>query len=64
MAYINETVTNQEHHHKFLTPDGLIRLLVARDYVVEKTLEMFKKWVVSIHPLSVTLIRIGDWTSK
>ena len=48
VAYINETVTNPDYHSKFLTPDGLIRLLVAREYVVDKSLEMFKKWVVSI----------------
>lgn len=28
-----------------MAPDGIIRLLVARDFNVEKALEMFKKWV-------------------
>ena len=30
---------------KFLLADGLVRFLVAREYVVPKALEMYQKWV-------------------
>lgn len=47
IEYVKEKVEKVEVHNKFLAPDGIIRLLVARDYVVKNSFEMFQKWVVS-----------------
>ena len=48
MAYVKEKVVKVESHYKFMASDGLIRLLVARDWDVKKAFEMFEKWVVSL----------------
>ena len=32
--YVEEHVINREVHDKFLAPDGLVRLLIAREYKV------------------------------
>lgn len=40
-----EKVENQSAHGKFMAPDGIVRLLVAREYKVDQAYEMFKKWV-------------------
>ena len=35
----------EEVQEKFLAADGLVRLLIAREYKVEASYEMFFKWV-------------------
>ncbi len=36
---------NKSAHEKFMAADGIVRLLVARDFKVDQSYEMFKKWV-------------------
>jgi hypothetical protein len=43
-SYVIVMVENKASHEKFMAADGLVRLLVARDYKVEKSFEMYKKW--------------------
>ena len=44
-GYVGEKVEREEVRQKFLAADGLIRLLVAREYRVKESYEMFVKWV-------------------
>ena len=43
--YVVEKVERDEVRQKFLAADGLVRLLIARDYKVAASFEMFVKWV-------------------
>jgi hypothetical protein len=43
--YVQEKVEKEEVREKFLAADGLVRLLIARDYKVPASYEMFVKWV-------------------
>lgn len=54
--YVKEKVEKVEVHPKFLAPDGLIRLLIARDYNIKHSFEMFQKWVVSYRTKITSLI--------
>jgi hypothetical protein len=43
--YVKEKVEREEVRQKFLAADGLVRLLIAREYKVVASYEMFVKWV-------------------
>ena len=43
--YVLEHVPNTEAHLKFLEPEGLVRLLRAREWDVKKGFDMYVKWV-------------------
>lgn len=63
LGYVNEKVTRTDLHPKFMAPDGIIRLLIAREWKVNDSFEMFKKWVVSC-ALLTDLSRTGDLTLR
>ena len=59
--FVQEKVTNIDSHEKFLEPEGYKRLLLARDFDVQKAFEMFEKWVVRNYiNNSYVYIRTGD----
>ena len=45
VVFVHEKVERVESHDKLLAPDGLVRVLVAREYNVAKASEMYQKWV-------------------
>lgn len=45
--YVEEKVQRKDLYPKFMAPDGIIRLLIAREWKIKDSFEMFKKWVVS-----------------
>ena len=44
-SYVTLKVESEESREKLIAPDGLHRLLLAREFVVPKAVEMFQKWV-------------------
>ncbi|TNV76486.1 hypothetical protein FGO68_gene8819 [Halteria grandinella] len=45
IVYVTSNVPNTDSHARFLEPEGLVRLLRAREWDVKKAHEMYVKWV-------------------